>query len=197
MKRTNSFCRFFVHNRRLLLFLLLPLLGWFCGMLLCKNGVLSDQWIALVKLQPVTGGVPGVFSAWYSSCFQATCLLLLLFFCGVSAFGVPLVLLVPLVWGIGFGVAETYYAENGGLLVLAAVLLPPTIMELVALLMACSEALRMSLLTTVQLLPRSARCGGLWQDFRLYSVRFLVLWVLVLGAGALDVGLRLLFKGLL
>ncbi len=197
MKRTNSFCRFFVQNRRLLLFLLLPLFGCVCGMLLCKNGILSEQWIALVKMQPVTGGIPGAFSAWCSSSFQATCLLLLLFFFGVSAFGVPFVLIVPLIWGMGFGVAETYYADNGGFLILAAVLLPPAIMELVALLMACSAALRMSVLTTVQLLPRSARCGGLWQDFRLYSVRFLVLWVLVLGAGALDVALRLVFRGLL
>ena len=110
-----------------------------------------------------------------------------------------MVFVVPLFWGMGLGLSEIYYAQNGvgGWLILAIIVLPSAVMELVALLMACSESLRMTLLMAVQIFPRSARCGGLWQDFRLYCVRFLLLLILIVGAGALDVILRLLLGGYL
>ncbi len=200
MKRTNSIGRFFLQNRRLLLLLLLPLIGCVCGMVLYAplQASLPTEWWALLPLKQISGGFHGVFTQWFSACFQPLCLLALLFFSGVSACGAPVVFLVPVFWGIGLGFSEAYYAQNGmaGWFVIAAVLLPSAVMELVALLMACSESLRMTLLVAVQLLPRSARCGGLWQDFRLYCARFLLLLVLILGAGALDVILRLLLGGL-
>ncbi len=201
MKRTNSLGKFFTQNRRLLLFLFLPLLGCVCGMVLYTplQKVISAEWWALLPLTKINGGVQGVFSAWFSACFQPVCLLLLLFVSGLSVCGAPLVFAVPLFWGIGLGFSEFYYAQSGsnGWFVLMAILLPSSVMELVALLMACSEALRMTLLMVVQMFPHSARCGGLWQDFRLYCVRFLLLLVLILGAGALDVVLRLLLGGVL
>ncbi len=201
MKRTNFIGSFLKQNRRLLLLLLLPLVGCIAGMALYSplSVSLPSEWWALLPLTPVKGDFAVLLSQWFSSCFQPLCLLALLFFSGVSACGAPLVFLVPIFWGIGLGFSEAYYAQSGmsGWLVLAVVLLPSAIMELVALLMACSEALRLTLLMAVQLLPRSARCGGLWQDFRLYCMRFLVLLAFVLGAGALDVILRLLFGGLL
>lgn len=201
MKRTNSIGRFFVQNRRLLLFLLLPLIGCICGITLYAplRESLPAEWWALLQLKPIVGGFQAVLAQWISACFQPLCLLVLLFLSGVSACGLPIVFLVPIFWGIGLGFSEAYYMQNGigGWFVLAAVLLPSAIMELVALLMACSEALRMTMLMSVQLLPRSARCGGLWQDFRLYSVRFLLLLTLILAAGALDVILRLLLGGVL
>lgn len=201
MKRTNSIGTFLKQNRRLLLLLLLPLIGCISGMVLYSplSSSLPEEWWALLPLTPVKADVANVFTQWFSSCFQPLCLLVLLFLSGVSACGAPIVLLVPVFWGIGLGFSEAYYVQNGmsGWLVIAVLLLPSAIMELVALLMACSEALRLTLLMAVQLLPRSARCGGLWQDFRLYCVRFLVLSAFILGAGALDVILRLLLGGLL
>lgn len=201
MKRTNSIGKFFLQNRRLLLFLLLPLIGCLCGVVLYTplQASLPAEWLGLLPLRPISGGFQNVLSQWFSACFQPFCLLLLLFFAGVSACGAPAVFLVPIFWGIGLGFSEAYYAQSGmsGWLVLAAILLPAAVMELVALLMACSESLRMTLLMAVQLLPRTARCGGLWQDFRLYCARFLLLLLLILVSGALDVILRLLFGGVL
>jgi len=201
MKRTNSIGSFVNQHRRLLLFLLLPLIGCIAGMVLYAplSETLPTEWWALLPLTPVKSDFASVFSQWLSSCFQPLCLLVLVFFSGVSAFGAPIIFLVPIFWGIGLGFSEAYYAQSGvsGWLVLAVVLLPPAIMELVALLMACSESLRLTLLMAVQLLPRSARCGGLWQDFRLYCLRFFLLLAFILGAGALDVLLRLLLGGLL
>ena len=196
MKRTNSFARFFVNNRRLLLFLLLPIVGSACGMMFYAplQATLSEKWWGLLSPTMISGGAQGVFLEWFSVCFEPFCLLLLLFLCGLSACGAPIVFLVPLFWGIGMGLKAGLCAQNGfgGWLVLAVIVLPSAVMELVALLMACSESLRMTLQMAVQVLPHSARCGGLWQQFRLYCVRFLLLLLLVLGAGALDVLLRLL-----
>lgn len=201
MKRTNSIVSFLKQNQRFLLFLLLPLIGCIGGILFYSplSTSLPAEWLALLPLTPVNGDIADVLWQWLSSCFQPLCLLALLFFSGASACGAPLILLVPIFWGIGLGFSEAYYIQSGmnGWLVLAVVLLPPAIMELVALLMACSEALRLTLLMAVQLLPRSARCGGLWRDFRLYCMRFLMLLAFILGACALDVILRLLLGGLL
>ncbi len=201
MKRTNLIRRFFTQHRRLLLLLLLPLAGCVIGILCYSSlsAVLPAEWVALLPIKPIDGGIAGAFAGWFSSCFQPLCLLLLLFLSGLSACGAPLIIAVPIFWGIGLGMSEAYYTQSGigGWLTLAAVLLPHAVMEAVALLMGCSEALRMTFLVTVQMLPRSARCGGLWQDVRLYAVRFLLLAVLLIGAAVLDVILRLLLGGIL
>ncbi len=197
MKRTNSWLRFFVQNRRLLLFLILPLVGCIVGMLLYHS--LPEEWAALLPVRAVEGSVSGVFSGWLNTCVQPICLLVLLFIAGLSVCGAPLVVCVPVFWGIGLGLCQAHYLSDGvkGWLTIAVALLPAAVLELVALLMACSEALRMTLLVAVQLLPRSAHCGGLWPDFRLYSMRFLLLLAILLGASALDVLLRLVCGGLL
>ena len=57
----------------------------------------------------------------------------------------------------------------------ALLVLPHSLVTAAALLMGCAESLRMSLLIAGQLLPNAANCGGLWQDFRLYCMRFLLL----------------------
>lgn len=184
--------RFIADNRRLLLFLLLPLLGCVCGLLL-QPTVSRAGWSQLLRIGAVPHGIGGVFSQWFDSCFQPFLLLLLLFLAGLSVCGIPAALLVPVFWGFGLGVLQAgYYAEGfGGVALTAAVLLPHSAMEAVALLMGASECFRMSLRFSAVLLPRAAH-GGLWQECRLYCVRFLVLGALLLGAGALDVILRLL-----
>ena len=195
-KGTTRIARFISDNRRLLLFLLLPLIGCVCGLLLYGT-VCNADWARLLTIGRVPANVSGVFSQFWSSCFQPILLLALLFVSGLSACGIPAALVVPVFWGIGLGLTEAYYfaAGFGGAAVVAAVLLPHSVMEAVALLMGASECFRMSARFAVCLSPHSAHCGGLWQEFRLYAVRFLLLTLLLLGAGALDVGMRLICAG--
>ncbi len=195
MKRngTNRLRRFVTENRRRLLFLLLPLSGFVCG-LLVYTAVRGTTWADLLPIRQVPAGFRGVVTQWLQSCFQPVLLLAVLFVSGLSAGGSLPAVMVPLFWGIGLGLTQAYYYAQGfrGVAVVAAVLLPHAAMEVVALLMGASECMRMSTRFAVQLLPRSAHCGGLWQDFRLYAVRFLLLLLLLLCAGAIDVALRLL-----
>ena len=195
-KRTNRIGRFLSENRRLLLFLLLSVVGCIFGMLLHPL-IQTAQWLNLFSIRPVSTTATAVFSGLIEPCFQPILLLLVLFVSGLSACGAPFSVLVPVFWGFGLGLTQAQYYAVGwqGVLVIAAVMLPHTVMELVALLMGASESLRMSLRFTVLLLPRSAHCGGLWQEFRLYGLRFLVLALLLFGAGAVDVILRLIFSG--
>ncbi len=198
MKRTNSFKRFFVQNRRLLLFLLLPLFGCVCGLFLYGplKGVSTD-WLSLFSLGTIEHTINSVFLAWLSACFQSFCLLALLFISGLSVCGAPCALLLPIFWGVGLGLHQAHYAQSGanGWITLLAVVLPAAAMEMVAILMASSESLRMSAMLAAQLLPRSSRCGGLWEVFKLYCMRFLVLLIPLGLAGAWEVILRLILGG--
>lgn len=190
-KRTTRLKHFLRDNYRLLLFLLLPSLGVIGGMLLYPV-VRDGGWV--VTVQPLSGGFTGALAAWSASLFQPLLLLVLLFFSGLSACGMPIALLVPLFWGIGLGVVQAAEYEAGliGLAVSAAVFLPHSVMETVVLLMAAAECFRMSCRFATVLSPRFAHCGGLWQEFRLYGVRYLLLCMLLFAAAALDVILRLL-----
>lgn len=196
MKRTNSVWRFAAGNRRLLLMLMLVLLGCMAGVALYASlrEELPPAVMQLLTLQPITGGIGAAFSQLLSSCFQPVCLLIVLFLSGLSACGAPMVFIVPLFWGIGLGLTQAHYYAQGavGILLSAVLILPPCILKSAALLIGCSQSLQLSLQLSGQLLPRGAHCGGLWQDFRLYCFRVLLLLPLVLAGGALDVGLRVL-----
>ena len=197
MKRTNLWLRFFADNRRLLLLLLLLFVGYVGGLIVYRSldGILLERANVLLPIREVQGGLRGGFSQLISSCFQSFCLLAILFIAGLSACGAPISLVIPLFWGAGLGMTQAYYYTLGGsgVLLAAVLVLPHSLPEAAALLMGCAESLRMSMQVACQLLPRNAHCGGLWQDFRLYSGRFLLLLPLLLLAGAMDVGLRALF----
>lgn len=196
MKRTNRTRRFLWQNRRLLLLIACLLIGCFCGLIAYRS--LQGEWRQRVlTLLPVRQVGDGFLTAVWQvihSCFHTFVLLLLLFFSGLSACGIPFAVTIPWFWGVGLGMTLAHYYTAGGMGVLFAgvMVLPHSLPEAAALLIGCAQTLHMSMQICGQLLPHGAHCGGLWQDFRLYGVRFLLLLPLLLGAGVLDVGLRLL-----
>ena len=149
MKRTNLWIRFIAGNRRLLLLFWLLLIGCIGGILLYRFGQdgLSDSLTELLRVRRVTGGVQGGFVQWLSSCFQGLVLLLLLFISGLSACGAPVALAVPLFFGFGLGMTESlYYADGGsGVLLVALIVLPHSLLEAATLLIGCAESLWLSL----------------------------------------------------
>ena len=195
-KSKGAFRRFLADNYRTLLFLALPLAGCLCGSLL-YGAVRGSVWARLLPIGAVPRTFGAIWSAFWSSCFQPLLLLAVLFVSGLSACGLPAAMATPVFWGIGLGLTQAYYYASGwaGVGVTAAVLLPHSVMEAVALLMGAAECFRMSVRFAALLLPHSAHCGGLWQPFRLYAMRFFLLALLLLGAAATDVGTRLLCAG--
>ena len=201
MFRTSRFSlknwkRFVQSHRRLLLFLSLLLLGFLLGCRLFGIfGETQDAFLGTVLAAArLEKGVGALAGALYSSCFLPVLLLLLLFFCGLSACSLPLILAAPVFFGMGAGMSAAYYYSTGwkGVLQVAVLLLPPMAVKAAGLLMACAESMRMSLLLCGQLLPQRNACGGMPRDFKLYLLRFAVFFTVIIGAGILDVLLRLL-----
>ena len=201
MLRTSRFslksCKRFVQShRRLLLFLSLLLVGFLMGCRLFGIfGEAQDTFLGTVlAVTRLEKGVKALAGALYSACFLPVLLLIVLFFCGLSACSLPLILAVPLFFGMGAGMSAAYYYSTGikGVLLVAVLLVPPMFCKAAGLLMACAESMRMSLLLCGQLLPQRNACGGMPRDFKLYLLRFAVFLTIALGAGILDVLLRLL-----
>lgn len=188
-----SLHEFLEQNRRLLIFLSLLLAGVLGGVLLftASHDALAHE-LSLMLDIPAIEGFSGGMSVLFSSCFSTIVLLLVLFLAGLTVYGAPVTAVVPLFFGLGVGMTEAYYYGAGrpGILFVAVLVVPRTLIAAAALLMGCSESLRMSLLLSGQLLPSSAHCGGLWKDFRLYGVRFLVFFGLAFVAGVVEVCLR-------
>ena len=196
MKRTNKVRQFAAGNRRLLLMTALFLLGCISGVSVYASWGerLPTALHDLLVLTPVDTTLRGVAAQFFTSCFQTVCLLLLLFFSGLSVCGAPVILLVPVFWGLGLGmsVAHQYAAGLSGVLCSALLVVPHGLLKGAALSLFAVQSLQLSAQLAGQLLPRGAHCGGLWQAFRAYLAHLLLLLPLVLLAAVIDVGLRLL-----
>ena len=204
MKRTSlrrrraviAFCR---ENRRLFPFVGAFLAGVTAGVSVFLAGAsrLIGEWESLLRLEPVSGGFSGFFAALGDVFLPLLAVLVLLFLLGLWGCGAPFILLVPLAQGLAFGMTQAYYYSLGreGVLTAALVLLPAWLPTAAVLTVACAESLRLSLDVSRQLLP-GAPCGGLWNGFRLYCLRFLVLLPAGAVAVAVDVALRLLLPWL-
>ncbi|MCI9413765.1 MAG: hypothetical protein HFJ79_01115 [Clostridiales bacterium] len=205
MNRTNreaplqSVAVYLSENSRLVFFTVLLLSGAVFGMLvfLVSSPWVSGELALILKVRGVPEGFMGGMSGLLSSCLSPLILLGLLFLVGLSACGAPVILLVPLFYGLGLGMTEAYYYSTGaaGIGVTALLILPHSLMAGVSLILAGAESMRMSLRFSGQLLP-SAPMGGMWQDFKMYCVRFLIYLGLIFGSGVLDVFLRLGFASL-
>lgn len=185
---------FISSHRRMMLFLLLFLVGTFIGIWLFLSAptLFSRQLTGLLQLKPISGGLAGCIQEWTASCFSAFILLAALFLAGLSVCGVPVSVMVPFFFGLGIGLTEAYYYAGGksGILLVALLVLPRTLIAVFALLIAASESMRMSLLLAGQVLPAGGKDGGLWQDFKLYLARFVACVGIVILSGGAEVLLK-------
>ncbi len=191
-RRTRIFLR---SHRRLLWLLSLLLFGFVAGCLLFRvygygESALLDS---LLTVSPLESGARAALNAVYDACFQVFLLLLLLFFCGLSACGLPIILAVPVFFGLGIGMSEAYYYSTGwrGVLLSFLLLLIPSLFKSTALLMASAESMRMTVLFGGHLLEKDTAVPGLHHDFRLYRLRFALFSLIALAGGIVEVLLRM------
>lgn len=130
-----------------------------------------------------------------ASCFSGWLMLLILYLTGLSPCGVFAAVAVPLFYGLGIGMLEAALCRQGwiGLASMVLFIVPRGILCAAALLLGGCETLRMSVLIGRQLFPSGSRHGEIARRFRLYSLRFFLLGVLVLGSGIVDAVLRMLW----
>ncbi len=195
MKRTTArrgreMQHFITDNRRLFPFVALFLAGVGTGVVvfLATAQTLPSN---LLTLSPVGNGASGWLNALWESCFSTIVLLGALYLLGLWACGVPFILLVPLFHGVGLGLTEAFYYHTGigGVATVAALVMPVGLLNAVVLIAACAESIRLSSRLSRQLLPGGAD-GGLWSNFRLYSLRFLLFLSAAVLVAFLEVLLR-------
>ena len=189
-------------RRRLLTDLLggLFLAGVLAGALLC--GRCSPETMGV--LRAVLGGFAqtrqvqsfaGIAASTFGSLFL---LLAVLFFCGFCSIAQPIILLVPLFKGLGYGFsAGVLYMEYGlDAMRYVALLLFPAVALGAALLVAAS---RSSFLFSVRLFHASLSNSGLsdLQRIKRYCVKFLIFTVFCLLISLLNAAIYLKFGGLL
>ncbi len=191
MKKRNAVTlrTFFAENQLLLLFLSLLLVGVLCGSYLYGDTAMASP------VKPVNLTVSSMLQAFGESMLLPGVLLLLLFLAGLTAYGVPITVMVPLFFGLGVGLTQGYYYAMGiaGVGISCLFVLPRGLIAAIGILMACAEALRMSLRLARQLMPGSAM-GSMWVPFRLYCIRFLLFLAIALAASVVDVTLRTVFS---
>lgn len=189
--------RFLSQNQRLLWLLGIFLSGAALGCLVFRAACqpLAEVLKPLLTPSAPPPGLSGLLRGVSNACFSTASLLAVLFLAGLSVCGAPVALAVPLFFGMGIGVSEAYYFAQGawGVGYAALLLLPPALPSAAALLMACAESMRMSVLLCRQVLPRQGSCGGLWPHFRLYLARFLICAAILFVAGVLDAALKACF----
>lgn len=199
-KAAASWSEFLAANRIMVLFSLIFLMGELIGVIMfgLSGPPVLRELSTILELRAVDGGLRGAVSMLFSSCFSALLLLTVLFLCGLSACGAPFAAVVPLFFGMGLGMTEAFYCAHGikGFITSSLLIVPHYVVAATALIFGSMESIRMSLLLSRQLLPGGGM-GGLWQDFKLYFVRFLVFMCLAFASGILDICMRILFGSLL
>ena len=204
-RRRRAMADFMADNRRLF-----PLAGLFLTGVLIGVTVyvtvgsrITDDWWSLVRVAGLTGGLRSGLGALWNCCFSSLFLLLVLFLLGLWPCGAPFALAVPLFYGMSLGLTEAYYYSIGvtGVTAVAAVIMPVGLLSGALLVMAGVESLRLSVRLSRQLLPASAGTDtsreGLWPEFRLYCLRFLLFLVTAVAVGLVQVLLRTIFAGFL
>ncbi len=168
----------FINQNGQLLFLTAILL---CGAVLgsCLYFSLSTERRQLLDSLFLTSpSLPKDFSegciAVVSSSFSVLLLLTMLFLLGLTAYGCPLILLMPLLFGFGIGTSVCYAYETTSFMLMFVTVLFPVCIMAVAVLIATIQSLHMSCLFSRQLLPSYAHCGSLWHDFKTYLLRFML-----------------------
>ena len=178
-------------NRMLLFFTSLLVCGLFFGVLISKN-ISEENAQTLVSL---LGGftlnrtAQPVLTTFLNSLMSVLPFVLVPFFLGVSAVGVPLIPCVLVFRGLGLGTALGYlYGVNGlkGIAFSVLLIIPPAIVSSILIILSCKEAFRFSMLLCRRFLPKPDGQEGLSPQLKIYLVRFLALLILLFLAAFVD-----------
>lgn len=194
MKRTTTRRRrevrhFITQNRRLFPFagLFLAGVGGGVAIYMATRGAIPSRLLALTA---IPHGAGGWLQALGNCCFSTVLLLTALFLFGLWSCGAPFILAIPLLHGVGLGMTEAYYYNQGGsgVATAAAAVMPVGLLTAVILATAGAQSLRMSMGLCRHLLSEEG--GEPRRDFHLYCLRFLLLLAAALAVSLLDVMLR-------
>ncbi|MDR2524934.1 MAG: stage II sporulation protein M [Oscillospiraceae bacterium] len=173
-------------------------LGLFLGARMA-NGSAPDWQAQLVQLlrserfgqaqQSLLGNALGYF-------FADGLFLLAAYLFGLCAAGLPFVLALPVIRGLGLGAVSGWlFAQYGlsGLGYSILVLFPSAVLSMLVMLAACKESMLMS---GDMLLIASGKSDRVESNFRMFTARYFVLLLLCAGAAILDAACFRAFSGM-
>lgn len=174
-------------NWQIYVLLLLFLVGIIIGSFVSKeNGTLvtnkiADFYMEYLKTKPTISGL----SVFFNTFLLASSAVVIAYFIGLCAVGIPFVALIPILAGGFIGTISGYIYENymlKGLGYCAIIIFPAAIISVAAILFACKESFLMSV-TMLNLL--SQRRSQPLESFKNYSLRFSI-YIAITAAGALT-----------
>jgi len=121
--------------------------------------------------------------------------LFVIFFMGLSAGGLPVILFIPFFKGLGLGMLSGFlYADHGmqGLAYCVLTVFPGAVLSVASLLFACREGARLSAI----LFSSMRKKGGpaaLHGEIKIYAARFCVFGLIFIISALVDAGCNLLF----
>lgn len=189
----------FRKNASLFLTLLIFFLGMIYGVLLCRGG--EDVYDSLQFLVgEYSRGMPqqSILQTFLYSFGSVFFFLLVAYLLGFCSIGLPLILLIPLFQGLGLGSFMGYlYFTQGlhGIGYCLLILLPYTMLALIAIVIGCREAIRLAGTLFHSILVGNGppiNPGAL----KLYHMKFLILCTFALGAALIHTICLVLFARL-
>ena len=125
----------------------------------------------------------------FLSSFSAVAILLLIaYLLGLSSFGLPVILAIPVFRGIGVGMSIGYIYNQYGFIGISACvvcILPNALISSIALILACRDAGYFSVRITSLILP-FGKTSNLWHNFSSYSLRFLIYLLIAAASAFID-----------
>ena len=137
----------------------------------------------------------GFFSILLSSLIYQVPFVLIAFLCGTSLVGVALVPLIICYKGFTIGLLSAMlYATYSlkGITFMVLLVIPYTIVSVIALLLAARESIGFSLLLVRLSMPKGT-ATSIYNDFKNYCARYLFLLIVLLAAAIVDAILSLAF----
>lgn len=204
LKRTRSKPKNINYHKRyyndIVLLSMLFLIGMFYGTLILRVNIFNDDIIVtnlmteyINKYQTQT-----VLACFYSS-ITSTCLFLVIsYLLGYSAVFQPIILLLPLIRGIGLGylmslIYSTYLMK--GVLFCAVIIIPSAVVSFFCILFACRESIKLSNLFFFSFAKKNSKQVEM-STVRLYTLKLAILLLISIGGAILEAVCFFLFGGI-
>ena len=146
-------------KNQLLILIILTLAGVVAGSIIAKNGAAGKSSLLSFFSQGAftqAAVAKGLFSLITASFLSTALIIVLSFFSGLCAAGMPVLIFLPVIKGIGVGIAfGGFYIQFGckGIIIAALCLLPQAVIASLAVILSCRDSFRFSVRLVSAVLP--------------------------------------------
>lgn len=191
MLSQNSFGSWFVEQQVIIILITLFLAGIISGSLYTANekGKLLTELLELLKNSQSARADSSFLELFFHSIISNLLFFAPVFIFGTCALGAPVVFGISFLKGLGLGVLTSFIYQNyhlQGLGYNAVILIPGAVLASSALIYACKEGFNMSISTFKNLFQLSKQKNSNNVTFKLYCMRFGVLFIFIIIASIID-----------